>query len=85
MCSARLPLTCGTALPLVSHAGSKVSVSCPCIGLQAIGLPDLCSKPALIDEPAQMAAMMRDMMESRRVFGVGGWSASGPHVQHLPI
>lgn len=69
MCLARLPVTCGTTPPLVSHVGSKVSVSCPCIGLQEIGLPGLCSGPVLIDEPAQMAAMMRDVMESRRVSG----------------
>lgn len=80
---ARLPLTCGTMLPLVSHAGSEVSVSCPCVGLQTIGLPLLCCGPVLIDEPVQMAAMMRDMMECRGVFGLGGWAASGPRMQRF--
>lgn len=75
---ARLPQTCGTTLPLVSHVGSKVSVSCPRIGLQAVELPALCCGPIRIDELAQIVAMMRDMVGSRRVFGlhqVLGWNA----------
>lgn len=40
---AHLLLTCGTTLSLVSHVGSKVNVSCPCIGLQEVELQGLCS------------------------------------------
>lgn len=81
MCLARLPLTSGTTVPLVSYTGSEVSVSCPCIRLQAIGLQALCSGPVLIDEPAQMTAAMSDMMECRLIFSLGGWPTSGPHMQ----
>lgn len=80
MCLARLPPTCGTTPPLVSHVGSEVSVSSPCIGLQGTELLALCSEPILIDKLAQMATMMKDMMESKRVFGLGGWSLSDLHI-----
>lgn len=66
---ASLPLTCGTTQPPVSHVGSKVSVACPCIGLQVDVTGSrhcLCCGKVLIDKNAQMAAMMRDMMESMR-------------------
>lgn len=85
MCQPHLLPTCGTTSALVSHVGSEVSISCPCIELQAVGLLALSSGPVLIDEPAQMAAMLKDMMKCRLVFGLGGWSASGPRMQHFAI
>lgn len=69
MCLARLLLTCGITQPLVSHVGLKVSVACPCIGLQVVATGSrtcLCCAQILIDEHAQMAAVMRDVMESIR-------------------
>lgn len=36
----------------------------------AVELPGLCCGPARIDDLARMAAVMRDVMESRRVFGL---------------
>lgn len=77
---ARLPPTCGTTLPLVSHVGSEVSVSSPCIELQGTVLLALCSEHVLIDKLAQMATMMKDMMKNRQVFGLGGWSLTNLNI-----
>lgn len=83
--------TCGTAPPLVSHVGSEVSVSRPpCIRLQRqLGRRLFAPNRPLIDEPAQMAATMRDVMECRRVFSLGGGGERQVHTcssaeEHFP-
>lgn len=45
-------------------------------------LPGLWSRPVLIDESTQIGAAMRDRMERRQVLGLGGWFASGLHMQN---
>lgn len=82
MCLARLPLTCGTTLPLVSHVGSKVSVSCPRVELQA-------ASSLFWTSPDRRALTNGRLDEGRDGEQTGtcceGWSASVPHVQRLPI
>lgn len=55
----------------IARVGSKVSFSCLCIRLQAVVLAVIYPEPVLIDEPARMAATMRDVMERRPLFGLG--------------